>query len=134
VDDKSRRRKRAVDGADEPQLLDARKVMIVDIAVVQCVFGYASRDGDCEFLSLVGLGSLLEQSPALSVRCLTRQGEIPSGRVGVVQVDSVAFVGVCGVCEHENSGSQLDRKLEEPAVFLAMSLFGKTCKAGGSYI
>ena len=128
------RRRTAVDDADEPQLGNVREFAVGKVAVVPCVMGYTSRDGDGELLSPVGLGSFLVQSPALSVRGLTYEAEVSSGRVGVVQVENVVFVGVCGVFELENDGPQLERKLKEPAVFLTMSLFDKTRNAGGSHI
>ena len=128
------RRRTAVDDADEPQLGDVREFAVGEVAVVPCVVGYTSRDGDGELLSPVGLGSFLAQSPALSVRSLAHQGEVSSGRVGVVQVENIVFVGVCGVCELENDGPQLERELEESAVFLTMSIFDKTCNAGERHV
>ena len=101
-DENCRWERRAVGDADEAQLGDVREVAVVGIAVPACVFGRTAGDYDCEFLAPVGLKRVLVQSPALSVCCLTCQGEVSSGRVGGVQVNGAVFVGVCGVCQFEN--------------------------------
>jgi hypothetical protein len=133
-DEDCRWERRAVGDADEPQLCDVREIAVVGVAVPACVFGWTAGDHDCKFLAPVGLERLLVQRPAFSVCCLTCQGEGSSGRVGGVQVGGAVFVGVCGVCELENDCPELEWKLQETAVFLTMSPFGKACNAGGSHI
>jgi len=45
------RRRIAVDDADEPQLGDVREFAVGEVAVVPCVVGYTSRDGDGELVA-----------------------------------------------------------------------------------